>query len=444
MVTDTPDLDVARAAGTDAAQDLIDVVQVCRDLIRFDTSNPGQLERPAAEYVASRIADCGLEPTLLENAPGRTNVVVRVAGEDSTLPAMLVHSHLDTVPAVADEWTHHPLSGEIVDGQIWGRGAVDMKNAVAMYLAALSRLVASDRRPRRDIVFAFVADEEAGGRAGAGFLVHEHPELFDGCQVAIGEVGGFNLPAVDGTDVFTIAVADKGLRWYRLRQRGVAGHGSMIAKNNPITALGETLGQVVAATETPIVLGPMLLLAEALAGQPVDDAETARDILLKHTGVFRPMIAAALRNTVNATRLDAGYKENVIPSDASATLDCRYLPGHEDELHHALQSALPPQAETTLLRRSPATEPAATGRWFDQMAAALRSAAPSARVAPYVFSGGTDNKWFAELDMATFGFTPLLLPAGFDFPAMFHGVDERVPLRSLTFGVDVLTALFTM
>ncbi|MCC6223519.1 MAG: M20/M25/M40 family metallo-hydrolase [Thermoleophilia bacterium] len=420
------------------------VAEICSTLIRFDTSNPGGVERAAAEYVAGFLADLGLEPVVLECEPGRSNVVVRLPGVDPTAPALLVHGHLDTVPAVADDWTHHPQSGEIAAGQVWGRGAVDMKHAVAMDLAAVAELVARGRRPRRDIVLAFVADEETGGQAGARFLVHEHPELFEGCRVAIGEVGGFSIPALDGTPTFAVSVADKGLRWYELRRRGVAGHGSMLAKDNPITGLAATLQEVAGAVDELIVLEPMRLLAEAVAGRAVEQPEEVRAILLAHTGAFAPLLAAALRNTVNVTRVGGGYKDNVIPSDAWARLDCRYLPGHEERLHRVLVEALPERASLELVRRSPATEPDHASPWFEHLAASLRAVSPAARVVPYVFSGGTDNKWFAELGLATFGFTPLSLPAGFDFPAMFHGVDERVPIESLEFGVRVLTELLAL
>lgn len=416
------------------------VAEICSDLIRFDTTNPGRVERAAGEYVASFLADLGLEPVVLESEPGRSNVVARLAGDDPAAPAMLVHGHLDTVPAVAEEWTYHPHGGEIVDGRVWGRGAVDMKNAVAMYLAAVAELAARGRRPKRDIVLAFVADEETGGRAGARFLVHEHPELFEGCLVAIGEVGGFNVPSLDGTPTFAVSVADKGLRCYELRWHGVAGHGSMSARDNPITGLAGTLLELTGVADEPIVLEPMKRLAAAVAGRAVDEPAEVRAILLS-TGVYAPMLTAALRNTVNATRLGAGCKDNVIPSDAWARLDCRYLPGHEERLHQAMLELLSEQVSLDLVRRSPPTEPDHESPWFEHLAASVRAMIPDARVVPYVFSGATDNKWFAELGMATFGFTPLLLPDGFDFPAMFHGVDERVPVASLEFGVQVLTEL---
>lgn len=316
-----------------------------------------------------------------------------------------------------------------------------MKNAVAMYLAALAAVLGSGLTPQRDIVFAFVADEETGGQAGARFLVHEHAGLFEGCRFAVGEVGGFNVPT-DGAPVFTVSVADKGLRWYDLWRAGTAGHGSMLPADNPIVGLAGMIDRLAEVATDPIVLEPMRLLAEAIAERPVTEPADACEILNTRTGLLRPMIAAALRNTINVTRVDAGFKDNVIPAQAWARLDCRYLPGHEDELETALGALLTDRASMDCIRRSPATPCDHDSEWFTHLAGSVRAVRPDARVAPYVFSGGTDNKWFTELGIATFGFTPLLLPEDFDFPAMFHGVDERVPVSALEFGVQVLTELF--
>jgi len=317
-----------------------------------------------------------------------------------------------------------------------------MKNAVAMYLAALSRVLADGGRPERDIVLAFVADEEAGGNAGAAFLMQRHRDLFDGCGVGIGEVGGFSMRARDGVPTFAISVADKGLRWYELRQRGVAGHGSMIAEDNPITGLTRTLAALADQRVDYVVLEPMRRLAAELAGRPVTADQDAVDVLVRESGPYRRMIEAALQNTVNVTRIGAGYKDNVIPGSAWARLDCRYLPGHEDELHDRVTATLPDSVQASLVRRSPPATSDPDSSWFAHLAQSVRTVRPDCRVAPYVFSGGTDNKWFADLGIPTFGFTPLLLPDGFDFPAMFHGVDERVPVDSLDFGVRVLADLF--
>jgi acetylornithine deacetylase/succinyl-diaminopimelate desuccinylase-like protein len=418
------------------------VEQICSDLIRFDTTNPGSAERDAAEYVATLLSDWGLEPVLLESAARRSNVVARIPGTDSSAPALLVQGHLDTVPADAAEWSRHPHSGDVADGFVWGRGAVDMKNALAMTLSAVGGMLADGRRPARDVVLAFVADEEAGGRLGAAYLVEEHRELFDGCAASIGEVGGFNIPSRDGTPTFAVSVADKGLRWYEIRQRGVAGHGSMVAQDNPIQGLAENLLRLLETTHPLEVLEPMRVLASTLEGRPVHDSDEVQAVLAA-TGPFSRMLCAALTNTVNVTRIGAGYKENVIPGDAWARLDCRYLPGQEEALHRRILGSLGPSAAAEIIRHSPAAVSEHDGEWFDRLADSLRSVFPDCRVAPFVFSGGTDNKWFGQLGIPTYGFTPMLLPPGYDFPAMFHGVDERFPVSGLLFGVQVMDQLMS-
>jgi acetylornithine deacetylase/succinyl-diaminopimelate desuccinylase-like protein len=418
------------------------VEQICSDLIRFDTTNPGSAERGAAEYVATLLSDWGLEPVLLESASQRSNVVVRIPGTDSGAPALLVQGHLDTVPADDSEWSKHPHSGEVADGFVWGRGAVDMKNALAMTLSAVGGMLADGRRPPRDVVLAFVADEEAGGRLGAAYLVEEHRDLFDGCAAAIGEVGGFNIPSRDGIPTFAVSVADKGLRWYEIRVRGVAGHGSMVAQDNPIQGLAENLLRLLETTHPLEVLEPMRLLASTLEGRAVHDSEEVLAVLAA-TGPFSRMLCAALTNTVNVTRIGAGYKENVIPGDAWARLDCRYLPGQEEAMHQRILDSLGPSAAAEIIRHSPAAISGHDGEWFDRLADSLRSVVPECRVAPFVFSGGTDNKWFGQLGIPTYGFTPMLLPPGYDFPAMFHGVDERFPVSGLHFGVRVMDRLMS-
>ncbi|WP_433260984.1 M20/M25/M40 family metallo-hydrolase [Actinosynnema sp. CS-041913] len=419
------------------------VEEICSDLIRFDTSNPGSHERAAAEYVATHLSDSGLDPLVYEQLPRRTNVVARWPGRDPSLPALLVQGHLDTVPADRAAWSVDPHSGEIADGHVWGRGAVDMKNAVAMTLSAVDAMVTAGRRPNRDIVLAFLADEETGGRHGAGFLVERHRELFDGCQAAIGEVGGFNVTPPRDRTVFAISVADKGLRWYEVRERGIAGHGSMIAEDNPIPKLAATVRRLVSADQPLAVTEPMRALASRLAGHEVDDPDEVHTLLATTTGPFARMLVAGIRNTVNVTRTGAGYKENVIPGNAWARFDCRFVPGHEDAIDDHIRTGLGDSATATLLRRSPAAWTDHDGEWFDRMTDALCDVLPGSEAAPFVFSGGTDNKWFRQLGMQTFGFTPMLLPPGYDYPAMFHGVDERCPVDALRFGVDVLTGLMS-
>ena len=218
-----------------------EVAELCSDLLRFETVNKGGgegQERDAAEYVAGKLAEVGIEPTILESLPGRTSLVARIEGEDSSRGALLIHGHLDVVPADANDWAIHPFSGEISDdGNIWGRGAVDMKDMDAMTLAVIRERMRTGRKPPRDIVLAFLADEEAGGTYGAKFLVEKHPHLFEGVTEAISEVGGFSYEINDDLRLYCIQTAEKGLAWMRLTVAGRAGHGSMVANDNAVTAL---------------------------------------------------------------------------------------------------------------------------------------------------------------------------------------------------------------
>ena len=345
-----------------------DVVELCRDLIRIDTTNTGDLatcagERAAAEYVAAKLAEVGLEPQIRESAPGRTSVVARFEGTDPGRDALLVHGHLDVVPADPSEWSVHPFSGELRDGYLWGRGAVDMKDFDAMVLAVVRDWRRRGVRPPRDLVLCFTADEEAGGTYGARFLVDEHPDLFEGCTEAIGEVS---------------------------------------------QALGIALD--------------------------LDDPEAA----IGKLGPIAAFVAATIRNTANPTRLMAGYKENVIPSRASATIDCRTLPGRAEEFRTQLRALIGPDLSVEAIQHQPALETSFDGPLVEAMVAALKATDPAARAVPYMLSGGTDAKSFQRLGIRCFGFAPLRLPPDLNFAALFHGIDERVPVEGLQFGVRVL------
>ncbi len=417
------------------------VEMLCSKLIQIDTTNPGSCERLAAEYVCEVLTGLGLSPRILEGTVNRSNVVARVVGERSDLQALLVQAHLDTVPVESSEWSVGPFSGEIADGYIWGRGAVDMKNAIAMTLASLTRMRERGEVPLRDLLLVFTADEEQGGIHGAKYLVNEHADLFEGCGVSIGEVGGFNLPQSAGPPHFLVSTADKGIRNYSVRSTGTSGHGSMISSDNALLSLARDLLALAAAENQVHITDPMRAFVQALDPDHSDTPAEALDALLR-TGSISRMLIPGLRNTINVTQIGGGYKTNVIPGEAWATIDCRFLPGYEEELHQLLLASLSPSSRITLDRHSPAAVSDSGGMWFDWMAAALRNAIPDILVSPYVFSGSTDNKWFGTLGIPTYGFTPMLLPPDYDFSAMFHGADERVPVEALEFGVDVLCDLF--
>ena len=421
-----------------------EVVELASELIRIDTTNTGDPdtvrgERAAAEYVAGRLADVGYETTYVESgAPGRGNVFARLAGSDPSRGALLVHGHLDVVPADPSEWSVHPFSGVVQDGYLWGRGAVDMKDMDAMMLALARHFRRSGVVPKRDIIFAFLADEEAGGVLGAKWLVENRPDLFEGATEAVGEVGGYSITLKDDARAYLVQTAEKGLRWLTLRVRGTAGHGSMIHRDNAVTKLAAAVGRL-GEHRFPLVLTDtvreFLAGVSALTGLefPDDDLEGA---VAKLGGLAR-MVGATLRDTANPTMLSAGYKANVIPSVAEAVVDCRVLPGREAAFELELDELLGPDVEREWLNL-PSVETSFDGALVDLMSECLLAEDPGASVLPYMLSGGTDAKSFQQLGMRCFGFSPLRLPADLDFTALFHGVDERVPVDALEFGTRVL------
>jgi len=425
-----------------SAQD--EVVELCSELIRFDTSNPTGSERAAAEWVVGKLDEVGAGSRLYESEPGRASVVTRVEGADRSRPALLLHGHLDVVPADPGEWSVHPFSGEERDGFIWGRGAIDMKDMDAMLLAMVRQWVTTDERPPRDVVVAFVADEEAGGVKGARFLVDNHPEEFEGCTEAVSEVGGFSVTLPNDVRMYPIQSAEKGMAWLRLVARGRPGHGSMRHEDNAVTRLAEAVARI-GRYEFPVVMTKTVRqFLEALAEQlgvdiDVDAAERADiEALLGRLGGLARMIGATLSNTANPTMLEAGYKSNVIPGAASAVIDGRFLPGHEEEFERQVDVLIGSGIVREWVHRDQAVETDFDGPLVEAMAAALRAEDGAALPVPYTMSGGTDAKSFERLGMRCFGFSPLLLPADLDFAAMFHGIDERVPTDALRFGVRVL------
>ncbi|WP_336054715.1 M20/M25/M40 family metallo-hydrolase [Streptomyces sp. CA2R101] len=420
-----------------------EVVDLCRDLIRMDTSNYGDHsgpgERVAAEYVAEKLAEVGLEPQIFESHRGRASTVARIEGEDRSRPGLLIHGHTDVVPANADDWTHHPFSGEIADGCLWGRGAVDMKDMDAMTLAVVRDRLRTGRKPPRDIVLAFLADEEAGGTYGARYLVDHHPHLFEGVTEAISEVGGFSFTVNEQVRLYLIETAQKGMHWMKLTVDGNAGHGSMIHKDNAITELSEAVGRL-GRHEFPVRVTKTLRsfldqLGDAL-GTELDPEDM--DATLAKLGGIAKLIGASLKNTANPTQLGAGYKVNVIPGQATAHVDGRFLPGHEEEFLADLDRLLGPRVKREDVHADKALETTFDGALVEAMQSALQAEDPIARAVPYMLSAGTDAKSFDDLGIRGFGFAPLKLPPELDFAGMFHGVDERVPVDGLKFGVRVL------
>ncbi|WP_225638513.1 M20/M25/M40 family metallo-hydrolase [Streptomyces solaniscabiei] len=432
---------MAEHTGTDA-QALDEVVRFTSDLIRIDTTNRGGgdcQERLAAEYAAERLAEAGIEPTLLERTKGRTNVVARIEGTDPSAEALLVHGHLDVVPAEAGDWSVHPFSGEIRDGVVWGRGAVDMKNMDAMILAVARTWARQGVRPRRDVVIAFTADEEASAEDGSGFLADRHAALFEGCTEGVSESGAFTFHDGGGRQIYPIAAGERGTGWLKLTARGRAGHGSKVNRENAVTRLAAAITRI-GEHEWPLRLTPTVAaaLTELAALYGIDTGLDDVDALLDKLGPAAKLVEATVRNSSNPTMLDAGYKLNVIPGQAVAHVDGRFLHGCEDEFRDTLDRLTGPDVDWEFAHREVALQAPVDSPTFARMRAAVEEFAPEGHVVPYCMSGGTDAKQFSRLGITGYGFAPLKLPEGFDYQALFHGVDERVPVEALHFGVRVL------
>ena len=433
-----------------------DVVEVVSRLIRFDTTNTGepettQGEAECAHWVAEQLAEVGYQPEYVESgAPGRGNVFARLRGADSSRGALLIHGHLDVVPAEPAEWSVHPFSGAVEDGFVWGRGAVDMKDMVGMMIVVARQLKRAGVVPPRDLVFAFLADEEHGGHYGAQWLVNHRRQLFDGVTEAIGEVGGFSLtvPRRDGGErrLYLIETAEKGLSWMRLTARGPAGHGSMVHDQNAVTAVAEAVARL-GRHRFPLVMTDTVAQFLAAVGDETglafDTESPDVEGAIEKLGPMARMLKAVLHDTANPTMLKAGYKANVVPATAEAVVDCRILPGRKAAFEAEVDQLLGPDVTREWIRDLSSYETSFDGDLVDAMNAAVLALDPDGRTVPYMLSGGTDAKAFARLGIRCFGFSPLRLPPDLDFTALFHGVVERVPIDALRFGADVLAHFLT-
>jgi acetylornithine deacetylase/succinyl-diaminopimelate desuccinylase-like protein len=421
--------------------------RIAQQLIRFDTSNYGEgvanSETEAAEYLGSLLEGMGLAPTYVDSDPGRTSVVARVTGSDPSLPALVVHGHTDVVPADPANWSVDPFGGVIRDGMLWGRGAVDMKNMDAMMITALQDILGSGRQPRRDLVIAFFADEEAGGVRGSHHLVTTRPELFAGATEAISEVGGYSV-TINDQRAYLLQTGEKALIWIRLVARGTASHGSRVMHDNAVTKLAEAVVKI-GRREWPVHLTDTTeqLVGELARILGVDPLHVGPEDIVLATGSAGGFIQGTLRTTTNPTLLKAGYKHNVIPDSAEALVDIRTLAGHEDAVLAEVQELVGPDIEIVVMHRDIGLENPFEGALVEAMVSSLEKHDPGIPVLPYLLSGGTDNKALSLLGITGYGFAPLKLPAGLDFPGMFHGVDERVPLDALVFGRRVLGDLLS-
>ena len=433
-----------------------DVVDVVSRLIRFDTTNTGDLattkgEAECARWVAAQLEEVGYQVEYVESgAPGRGNVFARLEGADSSRGTLLIHGHLDVVPAEPAEWSVHPFSGAIEDGYVWGRGAVDMKDMVGMMIVTARQFRRAGVVPPRDLLFAFVADEENGGKYGAQWLVDNRPDLFDGVTEAVGEVGGFSLtvPRRDGGErrLYLIETAEKGLYWMRLTARGRPGHSSMTHEHNAVTSIAEAVARLGRHQFPLVVTDTVVQFLKAITdetGLTFDTESSDLEGTIDKLGPMARMLKAILHDTANPTMLKAGYKANVIPATAEAVADCRVLPGRLAAFEAEVDELIGPDVTRDWITNLPSYETTFDGDLVDVMNASLLAVDPDARTVPYMFSGGTDAKAFSRLGIRCFGFTPLRLPPDLDFAALFHGIDERVPVDALRFGTEVLTHFLT-
>jgi acetylornithine deacetylase/succinyl-diaminopimelate desuccinylase-like protein len=427
-------------------------VALLRDLLRIDTSNPPGAEQPAAEVCAAHLRGSGLEPQLLAALPARPNVIARLRGEGGEPPLML-SAHLDVVPADADRWTHPPFGGEVHDGWIWGRGAVDMKHMAAMSLVAVRLLAASGARLRRDVVVALVADEEDGCAYGSQWLVAEHPDEVR-AGFALGEVGGFTLH-VGGTPVYPVQVAEKGVCWIRATAHGTTGHGSMPRTDNAVVRLGTFLDRL-GTTKLPVHRSAALdrFVGDLAAGlgqparrllplllQPTLSGALTDLLARRDPGVAR-MLDAVVRNTATPTMLSGGTRVNVIPGTATADLDGRIAVGSsEDELLAELRALAGPHIALEVVKgdRAPTEHPIDT-ELFGAIGSVVGAHHPGAVAVPTIVPGFTDAHFWSQLGTVCYGFSPVRLePGGPSFGDLFHGDDERIPVDGFVAGVRMLT-----
>jgi acetylornithine deacetylase/succinyl-diaminopimelate desuccinylase-like protein len=444
--------------------DADEAVAHLRELIRIPSVNPpgdpvtaaGRDstggETAAARYCAEVLSAAGIHAELIEASPGRGSCFARLRADPAVRdpePPLVLLGHIDVVPVEADAWSHDPFGGELVDGMVWGRGAVDMKDMVAMELAVMTGLHRSGVPLRRDVIFAAVADEEAGGEHGALHWVSTRPELFASdagpAAAALNEVGGYSVTVGDRR-AYAIQVAEKGIIWTRLRATGTPGHGSMPHRGNAALRLVEAMARLAAAPPTgdppPVVreFFAGLGLGEVADLVPGDRAGAlaALDAAVPETALRRSL-GAMLRDTVTPTVVRVGSKVNVIPGEGIAELDVRTLPGTDQAaLAASLQELAGPEVSVEAVMSMPAIEADANAPIVDLMREALLGADPEALPLPMMVTLGTDAKALARLGIPTYGFCPLRLEAGTPFLDLYHANDERVPVSAIQFGTPVL------
>jgi len=392
-----------------------------RALIRLDTTNPPGNERIAADYIADALAVHGVESVIRESAPTRASLIARHPGTDSSKGPLLLSSHTDVVPVERSGWTREPFSGEIADGCVWGRGAIDMKSKCATDLVLMTALKRADAKPDRDVIMAAVADEEAGSDYGAKFLVERHPELVRASYV-LNEVGGFTIH-LRNRRFYPIQIAEKGFVTIKMKVTAMPGHGSMPRSDTAISRIAELITKIV---HTPMRknVSPFMRKTLEELGVPVDSPGP----------LFQPMLA----NTVSPTILRAGYKDNVIPGEATIVLDGRTLPGEDPESFMAeLREIVGPEPTFELIKTAPPAETSPDTPLFELIKETIEASDPGSRAIPWMIPGATDNKFYSKLGAACYGFSPVKLEPHMPFGSLYHGNDERLPIDGFNWGLKV-------
>jgi acetylornithine deacetylase/succinyl-diaminopimelate desuccinylase-like protein len=423
-----------------------DVVELLRDLIRFDTTNPPGNEGECVAYVQRLLDEAGVDWRIFAKDDARPNLIARIPGSGAA-PPLLLQGHVDVVQTAGQQWEHPPFGAELVDGVVWGRGALDMKGGVAMLVDAFLRAARGELKPRGDLILAVLSDEENGGDFGAKYLVEEHAELFDSVRHSLGEFGGATVH-LGGKRFYPIQVAEKQICWLRGRVRGPGGHGALGVRGSALTKLGKIL-QTLDRRGLPVHVTPVarawiegmaeaLPRPQALLLRSLLDPRLAEATLRIARREQLRLIERALRNTVSVTIVHAGSKINVIPAEVELELDGRALPGFgPDDLIRELHDLVGPDLELELIRHDPSpAEPDLT--WFDGLGAILRELDPGAIPVPMLQVGVTDGRFFSRLGIQTYGFLPLNLPQDFEFMKLIHAADERVPAAALRFGAEAV------
>lgn len=436
-----------------------EAVRFTQELIRFDTRNNCAREDLAAQWVRAKLAHVGISVQNFVSPGGHPNLVATIPGSNPDLPALLIHSHLDTVPAVEENWSHYPLSGDIaVDSDgfecIWGRGAADMKEMTAMTLAAVrSLLSSSDFEFKRTLKLIFFADEENGGIEGSDWLVRAHPEVFDGVGMVVSETGGFGevLEHIEGKPrAYFVQTGEKSAQWYSVTAHGVQSHGSQVSHANATAALGEFIYKV-SHHEWNIAVAPTSKALMNGLRQLENDSQISDEDIIADTGFARPWIESSVRNTINPTALKAGNAVNIIPESASVLLDARAVPGEESRVDNFIRSTAQEVADTYEGIRIEVEETfhgdgyacETSGTLMSAISDTIHTLDPAACVLPFLSCGGTDTNVIYQMNphIEAVGFIPLRIPEGFDYIANFHGIDERVPVESVRFGEQALETL---